>query len=255
MTRNIMITGTTSRSYFTAGTMALGLAAVALFSQLASGATISYGNFGPVPPGVSFLGVEESSGTDPVPLYGPPTLFATGLDFNPTNFVATSSGGGADLTDGQLNFTVMSGAAITSLGLFERGDYTLAGVGTAATQVQAGAVILATVRAINGVNVAPINLVPVNASVGFNLPANPGIVQPWSLGLGLNVSAQVAGATKIDVVINNALFAGSEPSSVAFIAKKDFVIDVEAVPEPAAAILALAGAALGFAALRRRYFK
>src|SRR5262245_38339561 len=92
---------TTPRCILAFKTVAFGLVVVALLSRLASGATINYGNFGPVPPGVTFLSVEESSGTDPVPLYGPPTPFATGLDFNPTNYVATSSGGGADLTDGQ----------------------------------------------------------------------------------------------------------------------------------------------------------
>src|SRR5262245_35645924 len=192
------IIDTTPRRILAPRTLAIVLTVVALLSRLASGATISYGNFGPVPPGVSFLSVEESSGTDPVPLYGPPTPFVTGLDFNPTNYVATSSGGGADLTDGQLNYTVMSNLPITDLSLFERGDYTLAGTGTATTEVQAGAVLLATVRAINGVNVPPINLPPVNAAVGFNLAANAGVAQPWSLGLSLNVAAAAPGATKID---------------------------------------------------------
>ena len=232
------------------GTLSIVLAAVALVTQLSSGATINYGNFGPVPPGVTFLNVEESSGTDPVPLYGPPTPFATGLDFNPTNFVAASSGGGADLTDGQLNFTVMSNTPISVINLFERGDITLAGTGTSATEVQAGTVLLATVRAINGVNVAPINLPPVNASLGRNLVANPGVAQPWSLGLGLNVG--VPGATKIDVVINNALVAVSQQMSVALIAKKDFMIRVDIVPEPTTALLTLAGAALGIVSVRRR---
>ncbi len=243
----------TTRRFSLASAFALGLALVGLFSATTQAATISYGDFGPVPPGVMFLDVEESSGTDPVPIYGPPTPFSIGLDFNPTNFVATSVGGGADLTDGQLNYTIMSTKAITDIGLFERGDYTLAGVGTAATQVQAGAVILASVTAVNGIPVAPIPLTAVNGSVGFNLLANPGIVQPWSLGLGLNVAAQVPGATKIDVVINNSLIAISEPSSIAFIAKKDFVIDVDVVPEPSS--FALAGfvlCGLGLASARKQ---
>jgi hypothetical protein len=249
MIRNIV--GTTSRGLSTTGARALGLILVALSSQLATAATISYGDFGPVPPGVMFLDVEESSGTDPVPLYGPPTTFTTGLDFNPKNFIATSNNGGVDFTDGQLNYTVMSEAPITLISLFERGDYSLSGTGTAATQVQAGAILLATVKEINGVPVAPINLLPVNASVGFNLPANPGTTQPWSLGLALNVGAQVAGATKIDVVINDALTAISQPLTNAFIAKKDFIIRTEVVPEPTTAILLLAGVGLGLAVFRR----
>jgi tight adherence protein C len=67
--------------------------------------------------------------------------------------------------------------------------------------------------------------------VAFNLAANSGIVQPWSLGLTLNVAAQVAAqfganarATKVEVAIDNQLQALSQTSaqgsSLAFIAKK-----------------------------------
>jgi hypothetical protein len=241
----------TSRSLFKASAVALSLALVGLFSAAVQAASINYGNFGPVS-GVSFLQVTESSGTDAVPIYGAPTVFPIGLDFNPTNFTASAIGGGADLTDGQLNFTIDSPNAITNISLFERGDYTLAGVGTAATNVSAGAVLLASVTEINGVAVAPIALAPVNGSVGFNLAANPGLVQPWSLGLGVNVAAQVAGATRIDVAVNNALIAVAEPGGIAFIAKKDFVIGAGVVPEPSTVALAsLALCGLGFAGRKR----
>ena len=47
--------------------------------------------------------------------------FTTGLDFDPTSFVSTANGGALDVTDGQLNFTVMSTAAgaIIAINLFE----------------------------------------------------------------------------------------------------------------------------------------
>jgi hypothetical protein len=232
------------------------LLAIGGMANHSTAATISYGTFGPVPPGVTFLDVEESSGTDAVPLYGPPDPFATGLDFDPTSFVATASGGAEDVTDGQLNFTVMGALGINSISLQEFGDYSLVGVGTATTQAIAGAIMRATVTQINGVNVAPINLTPVNASVGFNLLANPGVVQPWSLGTTLNVAAQMAGrgrATKVEVVINNQLLALSELSSLSFIAKKDFRITVESIPEPATALMAgLLCGGLGLVSVRRR---
>lgn len=260
----------TARRFFSASAAALAVAAAALLSPVAQAASISYGNFGPVSPGISFLNVTESSGTDPVPLYGPPTAFATGLDFNPTSFVASSAGGGADITDGQMNFTVAgqvvngSATAINGLSLNEAGDYTLFGTGTAATQVGAGAVMLSVkVTEIDGVAVVPITLAPSNASVAFNLPANPGIVQPWSLNTSIGISAQLTslgvpflvGATKVEVALNNSLVAISESGSIAYIAKKDFVIgvtpEVGVLPEPST--LAMAGLALcGLGATARR---
>jgi hypothetical protein len=176
------------------------------------------------------------------------------LDFDPAGFVAQAVNGSADITDGQLNYTIM-GPSINTVSLFEAGDFSLAGVGTAATQAFAGAIIRAIVTQINGVNVAPINLAPSNASVGFNLLANPGVVQPWSLGSVLNVAGQLAPnqhATKVDISINNQLLALSEPGSLAFIAKKEFIVSTNAIPEPATAGLAgLALCGLGLVARKR----
>jgi hypothetical protein len=235
----------------------LGLAAALLYAAgTASAASINYGSFGPVPPGVTFGDVTESSATDAVPLYGAPAPFATGLDFDPAAFAATSSGGAQDITDGQLNFSVTADPsfAITSLNLFEAGDFTLAGAGTNASQTLAGAILRVTVTQIGGVDVAPIGLSPVNASVGFNLAANPGVVQPWSLGLLLNVAGQLdpaQRATRIEVVIDNQLLTFSESATSAFIAKKDFRVDVGVViPEPSTALLLL-GACTALAALAR----
>ena len=148
-------------SYKTIRNFTAVIVALLLVATTARAATINYGNFGPIAPGVSFLAVTESSGTDPVPLYGAPDPFVVGLDFDPTSFVATAAGGGPDITDGQLNFTVMGNTApggpmvaIDSISLSERGDYNLVGVGTAATQVFAGAnIVSAKVTQIDGLPV------------------------------------------------------------------------------------------------------
>jgi hypothetical protein len=241
-------------------TLAVLLGACATASNAAS---INYGSFGPVPPGVIFQAVTESSGTDGVPLYGPPTPFSTGLDFNPMSFVAFGTGGSSDITDGQLNFNILASnpfVGINTVSLFESGDYTLAGTGTAATQDFAGAIMRITVTQIDGVNVSPIVLNPVNGSVNFNLIANPGVVQPWSLGLSLNVSAQLAsmglqfavGATALQVSIDNQLIAISQANSVASIQKKDFIINVGTnVPEPGTAALFFSAGLAGLFLLRR----
>jgi hypothetical protein len=243
-----------TRAFTRAGALALCSALLGLFCSVATAATISYGDFGPVPPSTMFLDVEESSGTDPVPMYGPPTAFETGLDFDPSNFVALSAGGGADVTDGQLSFTVMS-PGLQSISLSEAGDYTLLGAGTPLTSVNAAASLRATVTQINGVNVAPISIGPSNAAVGFNLIANPGALQPWTLGTSLNIAANLApgqNATKVEIVIDNQMVAISEPTSAAFIAKKEFIIRTDIIPEPTTfALGGLVLCGLGVAARRQ----
>jgi hypothetical protein len=231
------------------------LATVALtFNAAARGASINYGNFNV--PGIMFQGVTESSGTDPVPLYGPPNPFVIGLDFDPMTFTSASSNGTADITDGQLNFTIMTlpgGPTIDGLSLLEAGDYSLAGAGGPATSVFAGAIVRATILQVDGVNVAPINVPPVNASFGDSLPGTV-IAGPWSLGLFTNIVGALGPgqhATKVDIVINNALVTTSEPGTVAFIAKKEFQIGITpGVPEPATATL-IALACIGAIGLRR----
>jgi hypothetical protein len=231
------------------------LAFIALLAilQPAQAAIINYGNFNAG--AVTFGNVTESSGTDPVPLYGPPSPFPTGLDFDPATFVSTASGGASDVTDGQLNFSITGTGgqvAINSLSLFENGDFTLAGTGTAATQALAGAIIRVTVTEINGLPVAPLVLAPSNASVGFNLVANPGVVQPWSLGTSINIASQLAPgsrATRVEVAIDNQLLSFSQTGSLAFIAKKDFNVQAATtiIPEPATLSLLV----LPFLATRR----
>jgi hypothetical protein len=240
------------------------LALVGLTSTMSvHAASISYGSLGPVPPGYTFTNIVESSGTDAVPLYGPPTAFAIGLDFSPTNFGASSAGGGADLTDGQLNYTVVAGPTapgIPQISFSEGGLYALGGTGTAATQVLAGAIIHATVTEINGVAVAPITLASVNAGASFDLATNPGAAQGWSLSAVLNVAAELAGlgygpgqvATRADVVINNSLVAVSEAMGTASISKGDFGITV--TPEPGSCmmmLLAVCGLGIGRSAGKR----
>lgn len=242
------------RTYSRTLTAVACLAATALLSSAAArAATINYGNFNAPP--VSFLQVTESSGTDPVPLFGPPSPYPVGLDFNPT-FTSNASAGSADITDGQLNFTISSapGIGITGLNLFEAGDYTLAGGGGPPTSVTAGVILRATITQINGLPVAPINLPPVNASFSDALPG-PAVAAPWSLGLFNNIAAALQpgqNATRVDIAINNTLVTTSEPNSIAFIAKKEFQIGITTnIPEPATlAMVGLAG--VGLVAARRR---
>jgi hypothetical protein len=238
---------------------AVALAIVGGLASSGRGASISYPDLGPVGPGYSFTGITESSGTDAVPLYGAPTAFVIGLNFAPANFDAASAGG-VDLTDGQLNYTVVAGPGapgIPQVSFSEGGTFSLGGTGTAATSVSAGAVIHVSVTEINGVSIAPIILASSSSTVAYDLAANPGAAQPWSLSATVNIAAQLSGlgygpgqvATRVDVVVDNSLLAVSEPLGTASISKADFGVTLT-IPEPGA--LSLVGVALaGFGRVRR----
>lgn len=240
------------------------IALMAILGRLpAQAASISYGNFGPVVPGITFVDVTEEDITGPLPIFQSPSAFPIGLDFNPIGFVAYGTNGTSDTTAGRIKTTLVSslvGMRIDSLILNEAGDYTKIGTGTPLTGVSAAAIIEATVTEINGVAVTPIVLVPANAAVSFNLPGNA-IVSPWSLGAIFDLQSQLIGlgytandsATRIDVTLTNTLGATSEAGSSASIAKKDFRFDVQVanvIPEPAALML-IGVAASALLALRR----
>jgi hypothetical protein len=72
----------------------------------------------------------------------------------------------------------------------------------------------------------------------------------------LNIAGQLPPgqrATKVEIQINNQLFASSEAASAAFIAKKEFILTGQQVPEPASvALCGMAICALGLVTTRNR---
>ena len=160
-------------------------------------ATISYPDQGPIPPGYMFTNIVESSATDGVPLYGPPTAFPIGLDFTPSRLrrfehwrrarpdrrpAELHGHGGTQHAGHSADSRAAKAARSRSSGRARR-----------RRRCWRARSFRASVHEINGVPIAPINLTPVNGSVAFDLNSNPGVAQPWGLGLTLNVSAQLAG--------------------------------------------------------------
>lgn len=225
-------------------------ALVAIQFAAARAATMSYGDFGPIPPGVLFLDVSESSETDPVPLYGPPTAYPTGFDFDPSNFGASASGGADDITDGQLKFTLKSAGGNLKIGWLTfvgEGSYTLAGLDAPAPAVMVEASMRMTVRQINFVDVPPFDVVTSISPLSFSSPPNQ-VAQPWAFGVLADLHAALyplysgpdIGVTLVDVAIDSRLTASSGPGTAAFIGLREFQLGVgtiDLVPEPSQATL------------------
>ena len=233
--------------------LSLALTIMLMLCASAGAASMNYGTF--VGSTVMYIDVTETANSlgDEVPLYGAPTLFGNKLDFDPAGFSATATDGSLDITAGQLNFTLMGlpGVAITNILFSESGDYSLMGNGGAATQVIYGiAVASVTVLEVDGVAlVSPVNLAFASDSDAAALTGMGVVAIPWDLGIPYDVNAALttagvdfnSGATKIKIAVNNTLGANSKPSTGAFIAKLDFMIDVETIPEPTTVLLAIFG--------------
>jgi hypothetical protein len=227
---------------------------------------------------VRYQQITESSGTDTVPLYGAPSISADSLSFNPT-FSASSGGGGIpDITDGQLNFDILAkngtngpyNTVISNVQFAEAGDFTLAGFSAGGTYVNVSAHFTVTIKEVDGIAVDPFfeqvtMVISPNADGTFQLGIDgdgPSYSESWNGFVDIDVAqilnnkgdAYQFGATKVSVVLDNVLTAGSESSTNAYIAKKVAqgmtVTALVTIPEPSsAALLGLGGLAL---MIRRR---
>jgi hypothetical protein len=234
-----------------------------LAATAAQAASINYGDFGPdFPPGATkYINVTESSGTDAVPLFHPPSLSGDVLDFDPKGFVASATAGSGDNTDGQLNFdfSVLPGAGMTSLLVGESGDFSLFGAGTAATSVAAGLSISIEILEVDGIVLStPISTFASSSTTRDLVTDGPVLLASWSNSLLIDLGSVLTannidfqlGVTKAKVVIDDLLIALSESQSSALIAKKDFTITPSIqgnpIPEPASLALFAIGAACLF---------
>ncbi|MEM9352672.1 MAG: PEP-CTERM sorting domain-containing protein [Planctomycetota bacterium] len=248
---------------------AAALAAMLFFTADSLAAPINYGDFDDIPPGaVMYLDVTESSATDPTPLYGEPDVLVNTIDFDPLEFAAVSTGlGPLDITDGQLNFTVMTvpGAGLDSFFFSEGGDYSLSGLGGIGTSVSASLSVRVEILEVDN-EPLPAPIVLVDSDFFYNdldLSGGPTGLKFWDLDVFMDFGPAIdfldpeLGVTKAEVAIDNQLTANSQRNSGAFIAKKDFKgvpggdLDPNEIPEPTAAVLLLTGV-FGVSARRRR---
>jgi len=255
---------------------------LAVIAQPSLAATINYGDH--MGTTVTYVGVTESSGTDAVPLFGPPTVTGDSIDFNPIGFDAASADGGADITDGQLTFMVeakpgpngMVGISFNEAGITQLAGNVAAGDLSTATMVRAAGVL-----DVHEVDFVPINNISVPFFLTFN-PSNgdyflgtdggggPLYFTDWSGSTNINLLQvlfdagvrRTFGVTKLSVNLDNVLVATSQDGTSSLISKKDFgglSITVQTpgggggpdIPEPTT--FALAGLGILGALLGRRH--
>ena len=244
--------------------LAFSLLTIALCTT-ANAIIIPYGDF--VGDDVMYLGVTEDTRMSPIALFGQPDVTGNKLDFDPTSFTASAGPNNPNMiTDGQLNFTVMSNNAsfpIEQVIIEEAGDFTLVGLGSALAEASVGTLVRFTVTALDGV---PTAAVPAGSAMMmftpeadgmFDLANNGGTAVPWAGMLNVDIAQYLVdnnisgNATKIEFSIDNTLTAVAADGGSAFIAKKDFNGVSITIPEPSSAIAAILGMlSLGF--LRRK---
>ena len=235
------------------------------------GAPINYGDFSDIPPGsVMYLDVTETANSpgDEEPLHGPPNVTGNSLDFDPPEeFRAAGQSAGPDLTDGQLNFTIMgTNAAITNLDLSAAGIYSLSGSGTEETEVgyQSGITQINIIE-VDGAPVSSPVVLPGSAATGsFNLSDGTASDAAWASTLAYDVSSALSssgvtfqfGATKLDVTVNNLLNATNESTSESRIEVDSIAFGATTVPvpEPTTSVVFAIAALCSFAMSRRRRF-
>jgi len=236
----------------------LAIAAVACLSTTTSATIISYGTLNGAD--VMYINIEEDTRDEPNALFGPPTVAGNFLDFDPLSFATSSSSStgtnNSNILDGQLNFTVMSNDSlfdITNVVISESGDFTTIGLGAAQATATVAAPVLYTVTHVGGNPLGtPVagsgNVVFTPNGGTYGIADGPTGFWDGTLDVDIRAALDAAGvggpATKIEFVLDNTLTTSAIDGGSAFIAKKDFNVDVvgEVVPEPSS--LSLLG--LGF---------
>lgn len=218
----------------------------------------NYGNF--VGADITFQDVREGSLTSDTALYGAPSVAMNSLSFVPDGFGAFTMGKlGCDMVDGQLttDLTANDGYGITSVAIHEYGDYTLSGVGGTTTQVSATVSALLRISEVNGIAINPITTT-LHDNASYNLVSDGNGTDSWSLSVVFDTNDILAAernvlaaagitdglVTQATLTFDNSLFAVSELTSSAFIAKKlvDIEVGAQQVPEPSTLALISIGA-------------
>jgi hypothetical protein len=264
------------------------LVLVAVLSRPSSAAQVNYGTH--MGTHVTYINVTEDTGaTEPLPLFGAPTVTGNTIDFNPVGFDAATAGAASDITNSNLVFmvTAKSGSRISAITLSEAGDTTLGGTVAPGSTGTASAVFASGVLDIHEVDFQGINHISVPFSFSFTPSGGtfflgtdggggPIFNTQWTgsvtipveqilIANGFNITPGLidpdSGATKISIDLDNTVNAVSQTGTSALMNKTDFGAQVvranvpgepggdPEIPEPSSVVLA--GLALAGLLMRR----
>jgi hypothetical protein len=225
--------------------------------------TFKYGDF--TAASVVFQGVTEASATETSPVYGAPSVYGDAIAYNLSGVNVYANRGTFDFLDAQFTTAIaaQSGYGIHNVNISEAGDYTLIGKGTSDTAVSAK-LILASLKvcAVDGATITPVTTSLI-ASVDYSLDTKSGSGL-WNLDLNVDIDSLLAAkgykgkATLVTLTFDNSIYALSESTSVAYLAKKSLEVSAgtsgTSVPEPSTlALLGIGGIGLAFGAWRKRH--
>jgi hypothetical protein len=200
---------------------------------------------------VDFYDIDETSTTDPTPLFGEPTRVGNELRFYPTNFSSESSGGMADTTAGRLRMHISTwpGTFFEKISVTEYGDYLLSGAGGVATQANVGGTLYV-------INETP-GAFPTVVQVALQSDPTAPYTLPDPGGL-FSVSGEIDLTgfewTELYLIFTDTLQTTSEDGTVSYI-QKNYVrgpVALTVIPEPGCLCLLLVGAAAAVGCKRRR---
>jgi hypothetical protein len=198
--------------------------------------SITYGNFLAATPGEpDFLQVLESSVTDSVPLYGPPSLVGGGLAFFPASFASSSASGAADTTSGTLRMRIRADAGffLQVITIVETGGYQFAGNGTQATSATINGLL--TITDISpGTHTTLTNALTVLPQPVYKQPGN----MTGDFTAITHVDLTGLGISEVVLNFNDNLQTTSQIGTTAFLEKKQIHLYT---PEPTTLGLLLAG--------------
>ena len=205
---------------------------------------------------LNFLDVTEASMTNSTKVYGAPTVSADSISFDLEGvgaFNIKEQDGGFDFVDGQMTvtFDAHEGSGIHKVEIAEYGDFSLFGKGTLDTAISVGIGAMLRISEIDGLAVNPFT-VQLDTNIDRDLVNDKGLAQTWTGTLDFDVDQILVNkgltgkVTLATLTFDNALYAFSESTSGAYVAKKmvDINVATSAAPVPEPGTLALAGIGL-----------